>query len=121
MWAECRAPAARLEVAPTERLHAQEAAHRQPRSDRTEEQAEPDQDERRHRERQRLHVWVAGQRAAHDRLERDLLAEDEEQDREQRPAEAAEETLDHERAADEPVRRADELHHLDLTPPREDR
>ena len=36
-------------------------------------------------------------------------------------AEPAEQALDHERAADEPVRRADELHHLDLTPPREDR
>ena len=36
-------------------------------------------------------------------------------------AEPAEQPLDHERAADEPVRRADELHHLDLAAPREDR
>ena len=34
---------------------------------------------------------------------------------------AADQPLEHERAADEPVRRADELHHLDLTPPGEDR
>ncbi len=39
----------------------------------------------------------------------------------ERAGDAAEQPLDHERAAHEPVRRADELHHLDLTPPREDR
>ena len=37
------------------------------------------------------------------------------------PPSPHEQALDHERAADEPVRRADELHHLDLTPSREDR
>ena len=41
--------------------------------------------------------------------------------REERAAEAAEQALEHERPADEPVRRPDELHHLDLTAPREDR
>ena len=45
----------------------------------------------------------------------------EEDDREQRTAEAADQPLDHERAAHEPVGRADELHHLDLTSAREDR
>ena len=37
------------------------------------------------------------------------------------PAKPAEQPFDHERPADEPVRRADELHHLDLASPREDR
>ena len=37
------------------------------------------------------------------------------------PASPQKQALDHERAADEPVRRADELHHLDLTASREDR
>ena len=37
------------------------------------------------------------------------------------PARPQSSALDHERAAHEPVRRADELHHLDLAPPREDR
>ena len=37
------------------------------------------------------------------------------------PDEAAEQALEHERAAHEPVRRADELHHLDLAAAGEDR
>ena len=55
--------------------------------------------------------------------QRDLLAERRAGTTAQRasPADAAEQPLEHERAADEPVRRADELHHLDLASPREDR
>ena len=37
------------------------------------------------------------------------------------PASPQKQPLEHERSAHEPVRRADELHHLDLTSPREDR
>ena len=56
-----------------------------------------------------------------DRRQRDRLAEHEQDHGERRADEPADEPFEHERPADEPVRRADELHHLDLPPPREDR
>ena len=71
-------------------------------------------------ERERLHV-VGRVDVAEDRGQRDLLAEEEQQHGGDRPDEAAQQPLEHERAADEPVRRADELHHLDLAAAREDR
>ena len=56
-----------------------------------------------------------------DRRQRDLLAEHEQDHRDHRAREPADQPLEHERSAHEPVRRADELHHLDLAPTREDR
>ena len=58
---------------------------------------------------------------AEDRGERRFLADQEQDDRREGAHQAAEEALDHERPAHEPVGRADELHHLDLPPAREDR
>ena len=92
---------------------------RQPGADRAEAEADAEQDQRdsgnARRGRRRRRRGAAGSR------QRDRLAEDEEEDREQRAGDAAEQALEHERAAHEPVRRADELHHLDLASSREDR
>ena len=56
-----------------------------------------------------------------DRRQGDLLADQEQHDRGHGADEPAQKPFHHERAAHEPVRRPDELHHLDLAPAREDR
>ena len=83
-------------------------------------EADSEEDQRDHREAERLDV-VRGVDVAEDRGQRSLLADQEEHDRRERADEPAQQAFDHERAAHEPVRRADELHHLDLASAREDR
>src|SRR4051794_20551828 len=70
-------------------------------------------------ERHRVHARRAQRvrQRIHDRH----LREQQDEHGDQRPAQSHDQPLDHERSADEPVRRTDELHHLDLAPPREDR
>src|SRR5689334_13727638 len=96
----------------------EETADRESRAGRAEREpgAEHDQDVQAERPR----MDVGGARQVDQRHEQ-LAPEDEQDDRGDRAAEAAEQPFDHERPADEPVRRADELHHLDLAPPRENR
>ena len=52
--------------------------------------------------------------------QRELATEEQEDDGEHAADEATDQAFEHERAPDEPVRRADELHHLDLATTRED-
>ena len=93
-----------------------------PEPARAEQQSRADQNERVEGERERVDVVARIQRAGvEQRRQRDLLAEDQQDHGADRPGESAEQALEHERPAHEPVRRADELHHLDLTPAREDR
>ena len=56
-----------------------------------------------------------------DSLEHDRLADQKQEHGDQRSHDAADQPFEHERAADEPVRRSDELHHLDLPAAGEDR
>src|SRR5947199_3779118 len=100
----------------------EEAADGQAGAGRTEQQAGRDQDHRIQREREGIDVAPGVERPrVQERRQRDLLAQDEEDDRSYRPGRPADEPFEHERTAHEPVRRADELHHLDLAPAREDR
>ncbi len=78
------------------------------------------EDRRRPRERHRAHVRVVLD-VAEDLRDRDLASDEEQEHRGERAHEAREDALEHERPADVPVRGADELHHLDLAAPREDR
>src|SRR5918999_1636404 len=98
----------------------EETAERKAGAGGAEDEPDRDQDERVQLERDRVH---AGARVEppEDRRQRDFLPEYEQEDGRDRTRQAAEKTLEHERAAHEPVRRTDELHHFDLTPPGEDR
>src|SRR5215212_3112769 len=98
----------------------QEAADREAGPSGAEQQAEADQDHPVPQERERVRVARVVD-VAEDRRQRDLLAEKEQQDGDCRAGDSADQPLEHERPADEPVRGSDELHHLDLTAPREDR
>ena len=104
------------------RLDPEEAAHRQPGAERAEARgpsragSAPSAGTRARARRGRSRARCAGSRAARSPCRgrgRSTASSG--------PAEPAEQALDHERTADEPVRRADELHHLDLTASREDR
>src|SRR5919198_1131388 len=99
-------------------LYLQEPADRQTRAGGADEKAHRQDDERRQLEWPGVDIRALDQV---DVLEQDLLAEHEQDDRAERPGEAGHQTFQHERSADEPVRRAHELHHLDLAAPREDR
>src|SRR5579862_3439015 len=111
----------RLEaMTPTYRSDLQEPPQGESRADRAEQEAGEDERERVQDERQRVDVARRVQMPK-DRRQRDRLADDEQDDGEHRADDALEEPFEHERAADEPVRRTHELHHLDLAPPREDR
>src|SRR5918994_6227551 len=95
----------------------EEAAQRQPRAERADREAAHDEDQRRPRERQRPDVCVILD-VSEDLRNRDLPADEQEQDGGDRAREPGQEPLEHERAAHIPVGRADELHHLDLAPSR---
>src|SRR5688572_21524421 len=97
----------------------QEAPHGDAGSDGPDEQAHADEDDRDHREAPGLDV-VRALDATHDAGQGQLLRQEQEHDRDDRARQAADDALEHEGRADEPVRRADELHHLDLTTARED-
>src|SRR4029450_13768311 len=105
---------------PVGQLHPQEAAEREAGAGCTEQQPHRHQDQRDRPERERLDPRAAVE-PRDDRGQRDLLAQEEQDDREDRAAEPADQPLEHERPATEPVRGADELHHLDLTTSGEDR
>src|SRR5829696_760535 len=109
-----------LDDQPIRQLHAQEAAERQAGARCPEQQADAQQDQGVGPERDRLHARAAVE-PRDDRRQSDLLAQEEQDDGEQGADKAAEQPLEHERPADEPVRRPDELHHLDLASPGEDR
>src|SRR4051794_609743 len=98
----------------------EEAADRQTRAGSADQEAGAEQDQRDQRERERPHVGARVE-VVQDRRQRQLLAEHEQDDRGKRAGEAAQQALEHERAAHEPVGRAHELHHLDLASAREDR
>ena len=83
-------------------------------------ESETEEDQRDQPEAERLDVRVARQ-PREQRRQRRLLAHEEQDHGEQRPDQAADQALEHERTADEPVRGPDELHHLDLAASREDR
>src|SRR5262245_38928491 len=101
-------------------LDLEEAAEREAGAEGPEEQPCAEERQRVQGERERVDVGAAPD-VRQDRRQRDLLAEDEQQHGEEGASEAAEQSLEHERPADEPVRRADELHDLDLPSPGEDR
>src|SRR5215204_228434 len=101
-------------------LDLEEAAERQAGADGAEQKADEEQRERVPAEADRLHLAV-GLETVENRPNDDRLAEQEQEDRREGPEDAADQPLDHERAAHEPVRRAHELHHLDLASAREDR
>src|SRR3954470_8930637 len=103
-------------------LDLEEAAQRQARAHGAQQKTRAEQRECVEREGQRVHVGAfAAADVRQDRRQRDRLPEHEQDHGKRRPDEPADKTLEHEGAADEPVRRADELHHLDLTSSREDR
>src|SRR5580765_1945379 len=90
------------------RLDPQEAADRDARAGRPEEHAEPEQDERRPDELERVGVARVAD-VPEDRRQRDLPPEHEQNDREHGTRKARDQPLEHERPAHEPVRGADEL------------
>src|SRR4051794_249925 len=94
----------------------EEAAQRQHGRGRTEQQPEADQDQAVQREGKRVHPLVLEP----DRRDDGLLADEEENHREDRSDQSGEQPFQHERATHEPVGGAYELHHLDLSSPRED-
>src|SRR4051794_33401760 len=97
----------------------QELAQGQAGAAGTEREPDCEQDPAVQPERHRVHARRAERvrQRIHDRH----LREQQDEHGDQRPAQSHDQPLDHERSADEPVRRTDELHHLDLAPPREDR
>src|SRR5919197_6195803 len=96
-------------------LDAEEAPDRETRPGGAEQETGAEQAERVQREGQRVYVG-AGVDVAENPRQRELLAQHEQDNGGYGAREAAEETLEHERPAHEPIGRADELHHLDLTP-----
>src|SRR6266487_3408385 len=89
-------------------LDLQEAADRQARARRAEREADRNEDERVERERDRVHVAAAVQRPVQERRQNERLAEDQQYHGAGRTPEATQQSLEHERAAHEPVGRADE-------------
>src|SRR5436190_16962893 len=87
-------------------------------AERAEQEPRAEHDQHVHPERPRVHVRLAGQV---DQRHEQRPPEHEQDDRRDRAAEPAQEPFDHERPTHEPVRRADELHHLDLATTGEDR
>src|SRR5690348_4972223 len=96
----------------------EETANRQPGAEGAEGEAGAEHDQDVQAKGPRVDVGSAGQV---DLRHEHGPAEDEQDHRQHGPAEPAQQALDHEGPAHEPVRRADELHHLDLPAPREDR
>src|SRR2546421_5205924 len=101
------------------RSDAEEAAERDPGAGGSEAEAHAEDRERVQDEGDRADV-AARVDVAEDRRQHELLAEEQQHDGRQRAHKACDQPLQHERAANEPVRGADELHHLDLAPPGED-
>src|SRR5690349_11064583 len=96
----------------------EETANRQSGAEGAEREAGAEHDQ--HMQAEGPGMDVGGVREVDQRHEQ-LTPEHEQDHRQHRSAEAAEQALDHERPAHEPVRRPDELHHLDLPASREDR
>src|SRR5438045_4132272 len=96
----------------------EETPNRKPGARSAEQQASGKDDQRVQAEGPGVHVGLV--QVDHGAEEK-RPSEHEQHDRDDGPGETAEQPFDHERPAHEPVGRADELHHLDLAPPGDDR
>src|SRR5437773_2206110 len=121
------APAAKPVVNPRRRSaltalcsHAEEAAQRDAAAERGDDDRTAQQHDHQGREVDRREV-VDELEVLRQRVDDRHLSDPQHADRDRRAGETDDQTLDHERPADEPVRGADEPHDLDLAPTRVDR